>query len=107
MLLGLAYGLCLVSGLRLAEDMASPGERGAVLACYYALAYLGFAAPYLVAGLATVAGQAGAFAVLTAITSGIALWTAGYAARSRRAAAGQEADTFVSWPPPERHSMSR
>lgn len=106
-LLGLAYGLCLVSGLRQAEDMASPGERGAVLACYYALAYLGFAAPYLVAGLATVAGQAGAFAVLTAITGVLALWTAGYAARPRPAAAGQEADALVSCPPPERHSLSR
>ncbi len=106
-LLGLAYGLCLVSGLRQAEDMASPDERGAVLACYYALAYLGFAAPYLVAGLATVAGQAGAFAVLTAITRGLALWTAVYAARLRRAAAGREADALVSWQPPERQSMSR
>jgi len=36
LLLGLAYGLCLVSGLRQAEYMASPDERGAVIACYYA-----------------------------------------------------------------------
>ncbi len=33
-LLGLAYGLCLVSGLRQAERIAAPGERGAVTACY-------------------------------------------------------------------------
>ena len=46
-LLGLAYGLCLVSGLRQAEHMASPDERGAVIACYYVLAYLGFGVPYL------------------------------------------------------------
>jgi hypothetical protein len=32
-LLGLAYGLCLVSGLRQAEQMAGPGQRGAVVAC--------------------------------------------------------------------------
>src|SRR5690349_12228537 len=58
-LLGLAYGLCLVSGLRQAEQMAAPDERGAVVACYYALAYLGFAAPYLAAGLRAAAGRAG------------------------------------------------
>src|SRR5437763_3539234 len=85
-LLGLAYGLCLVSGLRQAEQMAAPDERGAVVACYYALAYLGFAAPYLAAGLGAAAGKAGAFTALTAIIAGLALWTAGYAAHLRRPA---------------------
>ncbi len=85
-LLGLAYGLCLVSGLRQAEQMASPGQRGAVIACYYALAYLGFAAPYLAAGLGAVAGQAGAFGVLAGIAVVIAAWTAGYGLRLGRAA---------------------
>jgi len=80
-LLGLAYGLCLVSGLRQAEQMVQgtePGQRGAVVACYYALAYLGFAAPYLAAGLGAVAGQAGAFGVLAGVAVLIAAWTAGY-----------------------------
>ncbi len=54
-LFGLAYGLCLVPGLRQAEHMANPNERGAVIACYYALAYLGFAAPCLVDGLGALA----------------------------------------------------
>jgi hypothetical protein len=36
-------------------------------ACYYALAYLGFAAPFLVDGLGALVGQSGAFAALTAI----------------------------------------
>jgi hypothetical protein len=84
-LLGLAYGLCLVSGLRQAEHMAGPDQRGAVLACYYALAYLGFAAPYLVDGLSAIAGQVGAFAVLTGIVTLLALGTAGYAIRVGRA----------------------
>ena len=95
-LLGLAYGLCLVSGLRQAEQMAAPYERGAVVACYYALAYLGFAVPYLAAGLGAAAGKAGAFAALTAIIAGLALWTAGYAARLRRPARQAEADGSVS-----------
>ena len=85
-LLGLAYGLCLVSGLRQAEQIAAPGQRGAVVACYYALAYLGFAAPYLAVGLSAVTGQAGAFGVLAGIAVVIAAWTAGYGLRPGRAA---------------------
>jgi MFS family permease len=84
-LLGLAYGLCLVSGLRQAEQMASPGERGAVVACYYALAYLGFAAPYLAAGLGAVAGQAVAFGILAVLAAAVAAWTTGYGIRQSRA----------------------
>jgi predicted MFS family arabinose efflux permease len=84
-LLGLAYGLCLVSGLRQAEQLASPDERGAVVACYYTLAYLGFAVPYLVDGLGAVSGRTGAFGLLTAIIAVLALWTTGYAIRSGQA----------------------
>ncbi len=83
-LLGLAYGLCLVSGLRQAEQMAGPNQRGAVVACYYALAYLGFAAPYLAAGLGAAIGQAGAFGVLAGIAVVIAACTAGYEIRRDR-----------------------
>jgi hypothetical protein len=84
-LLGLAYGLCLVSGLRQAEQMAGPNQRGAVVACYYPLAYLGFAAPYLAAGLGAVSGQAGAFGVLAGIAVVVAAWTVGYRFRLVRA----------------------
>ena len=105
--LGLAYGLCLVAGLRQAEQMANPDERGAVIACYYALAYLGFAMPYLVDGLAGLVGQTGAFVALTAIIAGLALWTAGYAARLRRPVRVPEGDALVRWPPGERDSVSR
>jgi MFS family permease len=89
-LLGLAYGLCLVSGLRQAEQMAGPGQRGAVVACYYALAYLGFAAPYLAAGLGAVSSPAGAFGLLAAVAVVIAAWTAGYGLRPGRAASAPE-----------------
>jgi MFS family permease len=106
-LLGLAYGLCLVSGLRQAEHMASPDERGAVIACYYALAYTGFAVPYLAAGLGAVAGKSGAFVALTAIITALALWTAGYAASLRRAARVPEGDAIVRLSPGNCNSMSR
>ena len=55
-LLGLAYGLCLVSGLYQAEELSGPGDRGSVLAGYYVLAYLGFTAPYAMDGLNAVLG---------------------------------------------------
>jgi hypothetical protein len=89
-LLGLAYGLCLVSGLRQAEQMAGLNQRGAVVACYYTLAYLGFAAPYLAAGLGAAVGQAGAFGVLAGIALVIAACTAGYEISRDRAGRAPE-----------------
>ena len=106
-LLGLAYGLCLVSGLRQVEHMASPDERGAVIACYYAVAYLGFAVPYLAAGLGALAGKSGAFVALTAIITALALWTAGYAASLRRSSGRPEGDAIVRWSRRNRDSVSR
>jgi hypothetical protein len=105
--LGLAYGLCLVSGLRQAEHMAGPDERGAVIACYYAVAYLGFAVPYLAAGLGALAGKSGAFVALTAIIATLALWTAGYAASLRRSSGLPEGDAIVRWSRRNRDSVSR
>ena len=107
LLLGLAYGLCLVSGLRQAEHMAGPDERGAVIACYYALAYLGFVVPYLVAGLGALAGKTGAFVALTVIIAALALWTAGYAASLRRASQRPDGGTSVRWSRGDCNSVSR
>jgi MFS family permease len=44
---GIAYGMCLVSGLRETERLAPADERGASIAIFLALTYLGFGAPYL------------------------------------------------------------
>jgi hypothetical protein len=60
-------------------QLASPDARGSVIACYYVLAYLGFAVPYLVNVLGAVAGRVGAFGLLTAIIAVLALWATGYA----------------------------
>lgn len=51
-LLGAAYGLLLVAGLRRTEAHAGDSERGAVLALFYALTYAGFAAPLVLETLA-------------------------------------------------------
>jgi MFS family permease len=78
---GLAYGLCLVSGLRECERLAAHGQHGAVVACFYALTYLGFGAPYLVDGLNGPLGRTGTFAVLAIVAAVSAVWTAFYTAR--------------------------
>ncbi len=56
-----------------------------MVACYDALAHLGFATPYLAAGLGAVSGQAGAFGMLAGIAVVVAAWTAGYRVRLGRA----------------------
>jgi hypothetical protein len=95
--LGLAYGLCLVSGLRQAERLAGPADRGAVVACYYALAYVGFAAPYLAAGLGALTDKAGALAIMAGAAAALAMWTAGYTAIERRdTEAPERRDTGVA-----------
>ena len=78
-----------------------------MIACYYALAYLGFAVPYLAAGLGALGGKTGAFVALTVIIAALALWTAGYAASLRRSFQGPEGDALVRWSPGERNSVSR
>ena len=77
-LCGLAYGQCLVSGLRECERLADRREHGAVVACYYALTYVGFGAPYLVDGLNGPLGRIGAFTALAVLAALCAAWTAWY-----------------------------
>jgi MFS family permease len=72
---GLAYGLCLVSGLRECERLADPDEHGAVVACYYALSYVGFGVPYLVAALNGPLGRVGTLGVLAIAAALAAMWT--------------------------------
>jgi len=80
--LGAGYGMCLVSGLRETERLASPSERGATVAVYYALTYLGFSVPYLVsvlAGVLTGVEILGLFALL-ALAVLLTVWSAAPAA---------------------------
>jgi len=88
-LLGLAYGLCLACGLHQSEQLSDPTDRGAVLSCYYVLAYLGFCAPYAVDGLNEVFGQPGTFAVLAAAAAVLTGLLAASVVRGRPAATGE------------------
>jgi MFS family permease len=73
---GLAYGLNLVAGLQQSEHLAGPGDKGAVIACYYALAYVGFGAPYLIDALNLAAGREGALVIIGCAAIALAVWTA-------------------------------
>ena len=95
-LLGFAYGLCLVCGLHQAEQVSDPTDRGAVLSCYYVLAYLGFGAPYAVAGLNEVFGKPGTFAVL-AVTAAVLTGLLALGAARRRPAVTREPEAAHTW----------
>ncbi len=51
LLLGAAYGIAVVSGLQEVQRIAAPDERAGLTGVYYALAYVGFLLPALLAGL--------------------------------------------------------
>ena len=56
--LGLSYGVCLVSGLVEVQRMAGPDDLAGVTGIYYSLTYVGFTLPVLLAGLTAVASYA-------------------------------------------------
>jgi hypothetical protein len=97
-LLGLAYGLCLVCGLHQAEQLAGPRDRGTVLAAYYVLAYLGFAAPYAVDGLNAALGKPGTFAVLAGVATVLAglMWAGTARVRSAAGTHGYRTEAAYS-----------
>jgi len=71
-ILGCAYGLCLVAGLIEVQHMAGGGDLARLTAVFYAYTYVGFAAPYVLALGAHVAR----YDLLLAGTAVLALATA-------------------------------
>lgn len=57
-LLGAGYGICLVSGLLEVQRVAAPERLAGLTAVFYALTYIGFAAPVIISGLAALADTA-------------------------------------------------
>jgi MFS family permease len=70
--LGCAYGLCLVAGLVEVQRLADQRTLAALTAAYYTLAYLGFAAPYLLA----LAVRLASYPTLLTVAATLALATA-------------------------------
>jgi MFS family permease len=82
--LGCAYGMCLVAGLVEVQRLAGSNGAAGLTAIFYALTYLGFAAPYLI----VLGTHLASYAVLLAVAALLALGTA---ALIIRAAAGEQA----------------
>ncbi|WP_375486241.1 MFS transporter [uncultured Jatrophihabitans sp.] len=93
LLLGAGYGFCLVAGLLETQRIAPLDELAALTAVYYALTYLGFAVPIVLAGLHGFASYRDlllAAAALAALTLAVVLINA------RRTAAGLGASEAAS-----------
>ncbi len=69
LLLGVGYGLELVSGLRETQRLAVPGELAGLTAIYYALTYVGFALPVILAGLSAFLGYPALLCCLAALAA--------------------------------------
>jgi MFS family permease len=78
--LGSAYGLCLVAGLLEVQRLAPARAVAGLTATFYVFTYLGFAAPYLM----TMAASAASYAVLLLIASGLAFLTAAVVRQAQR-----------------------
>ncbi|MEJ6550245.1 MFS transporter [Corynebacterium sp. USCH3] len=61
--LGTAYGIMMVSGLREVQRIAAPEELGSLTAVFYALTYLGFFMPFVIALVAPLVGYVTVFVV--------------------------------------------
>jgi hypothetical protein len=70
-LLGAAYGLCLVAGLVEVQRIAEPSKLAGLTALFYALAYLGFASPYVF----TLGSHLASYTELLALAAGLAIAT--------------------------------
>lgn len=75
LMLGVGYGGSLISGLRFIETNASTATRGRVTGIYYALTYLGFASPLLLADLAKWTGDVSSLLVAFALAVLSVVWS--------------------------------
>lgn len=75
LLLGAGYGCCLVAGLLETQRVAAPHELAGLTGVFYALTYLGFAAPVVLAALTAVAPYPVLLGVLAAVAALTLAWT--------------------------------
>jgi MFS family permease len=92
--LGAAYGICMVAGLVEVQRLAEPRALASLTAVYYALTYVGFALPFVLAGAAHAAG----YPTLLAITAGLALLTAASVAHPQRISAHPHSEAAATRP---------
>ncbi|MEX0834777.1 MAG: MFS transporter [Nitriliruptor sp.] len=73
-LLGAAYGLTLASGLTATQWLAAVEGRGALIATFYAVTYLGFSAPVVLSASSAGTDFGGALGGLTLVATLVTLW---------------------------------
>lgn len=85
--LGIAYGICVVAGLVIVQAIAEPKDLAGITGVYYSLAYSGFLLPTVLAALLPVMGYSlslGAVAVICLLSLGcVSLASKGAHFRSR------------------------
>lgn len=86
-LLGAGYGCCLVCGLGEVQNMARPDNLARLTAIFQATAYLGFAAPYVLAVVEYVLPTTVLLIAAAAVAGLTMLWTIFQATRGLRATA--------------------
>jgi hypothetical protein len=79
-LFGAGYGLCLVSGLLEVQTLAAPGELASLTAIFYALTYVGFAAPLAVAELEHVLRAPLVLLIGAGLAAAVLAWVVGASA---------------------------
>jgi MFS family permease len=83
--LGVGYGLTMLGGLRETQRIAGPGELAGLTGIYYALTYVGFALPLVLATLHPVAGYPTMIVVVAVLVSGCGALVAVSSRRGDRA----------------------
>jgi hypothetical protein len=86
-LFGAGYGLSLVSGLLEVQGLAAPGELASLTAIFYALTYVGFAAPLAIAELERVMAPAVVLLAGAGLAALALAWVASATQRGRPPAA--------------------
>ncbi|HJC84872.1 MAG TPA: MFS transporter [Candidatus Corynebacterium faecigallinarum] len=91
MVLGTAYGIMMVSGLREVQRIAeeeAPHELGALTAVFYAATYLGFFIPFVIALIAPVVGYPAVF-ITGAVITVVSMWPVVRVTRAARGNSGK------------------
>ena len=74
-MLGAGYGGCLIAGLRFVEATTTTATRGRLTGIFYALTYIGFASPVVLAAVAKHTSDAGGLMVTAALALVALVWT--------------------------------
>ncbi|HEY5146126.1 MAG TPA: MFS transporter [Polyangiaceae bacterium] len=75
LLLGAGYGGCLIAGLRFIETRGTPETRGRLTGIFYALTYVGFAWPLVVAAIARRVGDVPSLVVTWSLCLATLAWS--------------------------------